>query len=105
MNVVEKTQIANGFTALNCEDGFRKDNRLWFGECSECGERITNSHFDGVWKHTVYSEKGFYSKEKFDEGIFYNQSTSRQVDYCPKVEGKEVAPIVWYLQDGVKVYA
>jgi hypothetical protein len=105
MNLVEKVQEANGFTALNCEDGFRKDNRLWFGECSECGERITNSALDGVWKHTIYSEKGFYSKEAFDEGIFYNFASSRQVDYCPKVKGEEINTIVWYQVDGVKIYA
>ena len=104
-SLVEKVQNANGFTALNCEDGFRKDNRLWFGECSECGERITNSHFDGVWKHTIYTEQGFYSKENFDKGFPYNFGSSHQVDYCPKVEGKEVATIKWYQVDGVKYYA
>lgn len=72
MNLVEKVQEANGFTALNCEDGFRKDNRLWFGECSVCGERITNSHLDGIWKHTIILEKG------------HNYTKSRDVDYCPK---------------------
>ena len=70
MNVVEKVQQANGFVALNCEDGYRKDNRLWFGECSECGERITNSFLDGVWKHTQKLEDGW----------------SRQIDFCPKTK-------------------
>jgi hypothetical protein len=105
MNLVEKVQEANGFTALNCEDGFRKDNRLWFGECSECGERITNSHFDGVWKHTIYSEKGYYSKEEFDRNGMYNFGSSRQVDYCPKVVGEEINTIRWYQIDGEKFYA
>ena len=72
MNKVEKTQIANGFTALNCEDGFKKDNRLWFGECSECGERITNSHLRGIWVHTIILEKNGLSTK------------SKDVDYCPK---------------------
>lgn len=105
MNLVEKVQEANGFTALNCEDGFRKDNRLWFGECSECGERIHNSHLDGVWKHTIYLEKGFYSKENFDKGFPYNFASSRDVDYCPKVVGEENQTITWYQVDGEKVYA
>ena len=91
--LVEKVQEANGFTAINCEDGFRKDNRLWFGECSECGERITNSALDGVWKHTVYLEKGYYSQENFERGI-YNFSRSYQTDYCPKVKGEVVECLV-----------
>lgn len=106
MNVVEKVQVANGFTALNCEDGFRKDNRLWFGECSECGERITNSALDGVWKHTVYLERGWYSnKEWFEMRIMPNYSKSYQTDYCPKVEGKEVVSEDYLMVDGEKVYA
>jgi hypothetical protein len=105
MNLVEKIQEANGFTALNCEDGFRKDNRLWFGECSECGERITNSALDGVWKHTIYLEKGFYSKEEFDRDGIYNFGRSKQTDYCPKVVGEEIHTITWYHLDGEKVYA
>ena len=72
MSKVEKTQIANGFTALNCEDGFKKDNRLWFGECSECGERITNSHLKGIWEHTLILEQG------------KNYTKSKTIDYCPK---------------------
>lgn len=105
MNKVEKTQIANGFTALNCEDGYRKDNRLWFGECSECGQRIHNSHLVGKWEHTIYTEKGFYSKEAFELGLFYNFASSKDVDYCPKVQGEEINTIVWYQEDGVKHYA
>ena len=104
MNKVEKTQIANGFTALNCEDGFRKDNRLWFGECSVCGERITNSALDGVWKHTIYSIKGYYSMENFERGI-YNHSQSKQVDYCPTAKGEENPCEVYVMVDGEKVYA
>jgi len=74
MNVVEKIQQANGFVALNCEDGYRKDNRLWFGECSECGERITNSALDGIWKHRLIL---------WQDGL---STTSRQIDYCPKTK-------------------
>lgn len=77
MSLVTKTQEANGFTAINCEDGFRKDNRLWFGECSLCGERITNSHLDGVWKHTIILETKYHAS-----GTIAYQS-SKQVDYCP----------------------
>lgn len=72
MNKVEKIQEANGFTAINCEDGFKKDNRLWFGECSVCGERITNSALKGIWEHTVILEQ---------DGL---STKSKTVDYCPK---------------------
>lgn len=106
MNKVEKIQKANGFTALNCEDGFRKDNRLWFGECSECGERITNSALKGVWEHTIYFERGWFSNQEwFEKRIMPNYSSSKNVDYCPKVEGKEVIPTDWIMVDGEKVYA
>ena len=106
MNKVEKVQEANGFTALNCEDGYRKDNRLWFGECSECGERITNSALKGVWVHTVYSERGWFSNQEwFEMRIMPNYSSSKDVDYCPKSTGQYVAPIDWIQIDGEKVYA
>ena len=62
--------IGNGFKVLNPADGYRQDNRLWFGECSVCGERITNSALDGVWKHTQQLENGW----------------SKQIDYCPKTK-------------------
>ena len=62
---------ANGFTVLDPHDGFRKDNRLWFGTCSVCGETVTNSHLENVWKHTVILEQ-----ER-------NYTKSRTVDYCP----------------------
>jgi hypothetical protein len=39
---IREQGIGNGFTALNPADGYRKDNRLWFGNCSVCGERVTN---------------------------------------------------------------
>jgi hypothetical protein len=105
MNEVTKVQEANGFTALNCEDGYRKDNRLWFGECSECGERITNSALDGVWKHTIYFERGWYNPEWFEKRIMPNYSHSKDVDYCPKTRGEDVTPKDYLVVDGEKVYA
>ena len=65
--------IGNGFTVLNPEDGYRKDNRLWFGMCSECGEIVTNSSLKGVWEHTIYL---------VDEP---NHKVSKSVDYCPGI--------------------
>jgi len=80
MNKVEKVQKGNGFTAINCEDGYRQDNRLWFGECSECGERITNSAFDGFWTHKLILE------QKLDANGFVSYQKSQQIDYCPKTK-------------------
>lgn len=70
---------ANGFTVLNPEDGYRKDNSLWFGECSECGERVSNSRLNGVWEHKLILEQKFY-----DDGRVM-MTSSKQIDYCPKV--------------------
>lgn len=69
--------IGNGFTVINPADGYRKDNRLWFGECSECGERVTNSALNGIWKHEIVLEQ----KLNANGGIAYQ--SSKQVDYCP----------------------
>jgi hypothetical protein len=65
--------IAENFYVDNPEDGYRKDNRLWFGTCSQCRERVTSSFVDGViWKHTVEVPSQF-SK---------NPAT-KSIDYCP----------------------
>jgi hypothetical protein len=102
---VREQGLGNGFAVINPADGFRKDNRLWFGECSECGERITNSALDGVWKHTIYTIKGYYSKEAFDNDGMANHTQSYQVDYCPKVDGVVVECERYYQIDGEKFYA
>lgn len=77
MNIVEiRTKgIGSNFSVINPHDGYRKDNRLWFGECSECGEMVSSSSMSAKsigWTHTLtkkISETGF-------------QMTS--IDYCPK---------------------
>lgn len=76
---IREEGIGSNFTVLNPEDGYRKDNRLWFGECSECGERVTNSSLNGVWKHTIILETKYHAS-----GTIAYQS-SKQVDYCPSV--------------------
>lgn len=95
---------ANGFTALNPQDGHRKDNSLWFADCSECGERITNSRLTGVWEHTSYLLKGFHSQHDLESGNRYFHATSRQVDYCPQSTGKIDECETYYLDNGKKVY-
>ena len=69
---IRENGIGNGFSVINPADGYQKNNRLWFGECSVCGERITNSALKGYWEHTIYL---------VDEP---NHKVSRNIDYCPK---------------------
>ncbi len=72
--------IGNGFSVLNPADGYRQDNTLWFGECSECGERISNSlNSGGVWQHEL-----ILSAEYHADGRLFTK-TSRRIDYCPSV--------------------
>jgi hypothetical protein len=60
MNIMEirENGIGSNFSVVDQADGFRKDNRLWFGTCSVCGERVTNSSFRGVWEHSLRIENG-----------------------------------------------
>jgi hypothetical protein len=99
---IRENGIGSNFKVLNPEDGYRKDNRLWFGTCDECGERISNSSFKGVWQHTVYTQKGYYSMEGYERGI-YNQASSFSVDYCPTAKGETNPCDTWVLVDGEKV--
>jgi|688.fasta_scaffold173353_1 hypothetical protein len=75
---IREEGIGNGFKVINPADGYRKDNRLWFGNCSLCGERVTNSSLTGKgWEHELILE------EKLNENGFRVYSHSRLVDYCP----------------------
>ena len=75
MNKEQDFQInANGFVVLDARDGYRQDNRLWFGKCSECGDDVTNSALDGIWQHRLILAQSGLS------------TTSRQIDYCPKTK-------------------
>ena len=83
MNLVEirKNGIGNGFTVINPEDGYRKDNTLWFGECSECGERVVSSLMSAKskgWTHEIRTNVQYHTS-----GNVLSYS-SRAVDYCPK---------------------
>ncbi len=72
---IREQGIGKGFSVLNPADGYQKNNRLWFGECSACGERVTNSNLKGIWEHTEILER---------DGL---STKSRQIDYCPEVGG------------------
>jgi hypothetical protein len=55
---IRENGIGSNFRVINPADGFRKDNRLWFGTCSVCNGRVINSSFKGVWEHSVTTENG-----------------------------------------------
>jgi hypothetical protein len=84
---IREQGIGNGFHVTEAADGFRKDNRLWFGKCETCGERVTNASLTGVWQHkiTKYEEYWVYGGKK---NPFPNHSNSRHVDYCPTSRGE-----------------
>lgn len=67
----------NGFSVLEPADGFRRDGSLWFGTCSVCGERVTNSLRDGVWSHRVATG------DTRDSDGFILGTASVLVGYCP----------------------
>jgi hypothetical protein len=51
---IREKGIGNGFSVIDPKDGYRKDNRLWFGTCSVCNEMVTNSAIDGRgWLHKL----------------------------------------------------
>ena len=100
---IRENGIGSNHKVLNPADGYRKDNALWFGECSECGERISSSlHNKGEWTHTIYTQKGYYSMEGYERGI-YNQASSFSVAYCPTAKGETHPCDTWVLVDGEKV--
>jgi hypothetical protein len=69
---IREQGIGNGFTVVNPADGYRKDNRLWFGTCETCAESVTNSSLTGKgWEHTVYTVNT------------PNHKISKTVNYCP----------------------
>lgn len=73
--------VGNGFVVDNPADGFRGDGSLWFGTCSVCNERVSNSWRDGVWKHTIYTHK------TINPNGLIAISVSQEADYCPTERG------------------
>jgi hypothetical protein len=91
MNIqqIRREGLGNGFRVIDPHDGFRKNDQLWFGKCSECEATVTNSSLDGVWQHTIYTHIEYWGDSRFP-----NSTQSHQATYCPKVEGKVVEPVV-----------
>ena len=78
---VRESGRGKNFGVIDAADGFRRDNRLWFGTCDTCGERVTNSRLKGVWEHTVILETHYYQSGKVAG------HKSKHVDYCPEAGG------------------
>jgi hypothetical protein len=93
--MTEINTAGNGFEVLEARDGFRKDNSMWFGKCSICGDIVTNSRADNVWMHMVWYEKGWFFSEYFLNGTPPNVAKTEKVDYCPTLENKIVIPEIW----------
>ena len=95
---IREQGIGSNFSVLNPADGFRQDNTLWFGTCSECGERVSQSLHHDYWSHTIYTEKGYFSKDSWERGVYHNYATSKSSDYCPTAKGEVVPCVVWYYE-------
>lgn len=73
----------DGFKVLDPRDGFRQDGSLWFGTCSACHERVTNSQRDGMWEHSTTVTESYHT-----DGSPLSQST-QFFDYCPTARRAE----------------
>ena len=101
---VRENGIGSNFSVINPADGFRKDNRLWFGTCSVCNESVTNSAVSGRgWEHTIYLEKGYFSKDNYLKGTT-NMASSKSVTYCPTAKGETHPCEIYYMENGEKVF-
>jgi len=78
---IRRDGVGNGFVVLEPADGFRRDGSLWFGVCSVCSERVSNSWTDGVWKHTTPT------KQVLNPNGVVSASVTQQTDYCPTERG------------------
>jgi hypothetical protein len=74
---VRKEGLGLNFRVLNPEDGFRKDNSLWFGKCDTCGEHVSNSLHSKIWMHNADLEVKYHKSGQ----ILSRKSV--QIDYCP----------------------
>jgi hypothetical protein len=74
---IRERGIGLNFDVMNPEDGFRKDNALWFGKCSVCGDRVSNSRHAKLWEHDLTISVQYHT----NGAILSRQS--KNVDYCP----------------------
>ena len=75
---IRERGIGLNFDVMSPEDGYRKDNALWFGKCSVCGEIVSNSRHAKLWEHNIDMEITYHANGK---DILSRKS--KKVDYCP----------------------
>lgn len=70
---IRRNGEGKNFKVLNPEDGYRKNDQLWFGKCDQCGEHVSSSRHDkGVWMH------------KQESPSEWGGTSYRDIDHCPK---------------------
>jgi hypothetical protein len=53
LQTIREKGIGSNFSVVSPEDGFRKDNAVWFGKCEVCGGHVSSSRFDKGWTHSI----------------------------------------------------
>jgi hypothetical protein len=75
---IRERGIGLNFDVMAPQDGFRKDNSLWFGKCTVCMETVSNSLHSKLWEHNIDMEITYH-----DNGKDILSRKSKKVDYCP----------------------
>ena len=91
IDTIREQGLGQGFRVINQADGHRGGNRLWFGTCETCGERVTNSIISGLWEHTITLREEYWVFNGV-RNTFPNSGSSRKVDYCPTSRGEVHTP-------------
>lgn len=74
---IRERGIGLNFDVMSPQDGFRKDNSLWFGKCTVCMETVSNSLHSKLWEHNVDLEITYHAN-----GDILSRK-SKKIDYCP----------------------
>jgi hypothetical protein len=74
---IRERGIGLNFDVMAPQDGFRKDNSLWFGKCTVCMQTVSNSLHFKLWEHDVILKTTYHA----NGDILSRQS--KKVDYCP----------------------
>jgi hypothetical protein len=68
LHAIRKDGIGSNFKVSNPEDGYRKDNRVWFGTCETCQSHVSSSLFDKAWVHSLSSKIVGSDGKEFSSG-------------------------------------
>lgn len=74
---IRERGLGLNFDVIDPEDGFRKDNTLWFGTCNVCKEAVSSSYHSKLWQHNIDLEVTYHASGQ----ILSRKSI--QVDHCP----------------------